>query len=414
MIRHLQPGFLAFSLFVSSPWAQSATTLRDAADAAGLNIGIATNSFNVSNSSYASAAKEQFNLVVCENEMKFDQTEGPIGSFKYSAGDAVSAFAVANKMKMRGHNFIWHSQSTTAQAAVHDRASGLTVMRNHIEAVGAHFKDKILEWDVLNEITDVGTANKLRNATSRPPSFWEPNIGEDFSDSALAIARRVIGTSGYLYYNDFDADGVNAKSNAIISLVKKWQTNKVPIDGIGLQSHLQSPVNKDDISANIKRFGDLGVRISMTEIDIQGATAADWTALIGACLENFNCVSFVTWGLSDANSWRGSGCGCLLYNGTPPTPKAAMIQAVLDALNHADPAIAAKRKAFAAQPPGSLIPPLGIRFAHPATHRVGDRLFGASSIPVFSIGSGTVDALGRNKTLSPAPASFPGLDILPQ
>jgi endo-1,4-beta-xylanase len=109
----------------------------------------------VSNSGYAAAAKDQFNLVVCENEMKFDQTEGPIGSFKYKGGDDVSAFAVANKMKMRGHNFIWHSQSNTAKAAIHDRASGLTVMRNHIEAVGAHFKDKILEWDVLNEITDV-------------------------------------------------------------------------------------------------------------------------------------------------------------------------------------------------------------------------------------------------------------------
>jgi endo-1,4-beta-xylanase len=400
-------AMLAIPLMAASAWSQAAATLREAAASAGLNIGIATNSNQVSNatSAYATTAKTQFNMVVCENEMKFESTERTIGQFSYTGGDGVSAFAVASQMKMRGHNFIWHSQSGSAQSAAKDRTSGLTVMRNHIEAVGGHFKTKIHEWDVLNEITADGSGG-LRG------TFWRTAIGDDYADSALAISRRVIGTDGNLYYNDYGGDGVNTKSTSMLNLAKKWQTNHVPLDGIGLQCHLTSPVRKDDISANIKRFGDIGLRISLTEIDIKNATAADWTALMGACLENYNCVSFVTWGLSDANSWIGSSCGCLLYNGNPPTVKSNMFQAVLDAMNHADPTIAAKRKEFTAKTPGTYGGPVGIYdLSRPAVRNGAKSLLGAAPTPVFSTGSGSVvDPLGRSKIL--APARINGLEIL--
>jgi endo-1,4-beta-xylanase len=404
MIRRPLSALVAFPLIAGSAWGQTAATLKEAAEAAGLNIGIATNSFNVTNSSYANVAKAQFNMVVCENEMKFDNTEGPIGTFKFNGGDQVATFATANNMKMRGHTFVWHSQSNTASAAIRDRATGLTVMRNHIEGVGTHFKSKIHEWDVLNEITADGGGG-LRG------SFWKNNIGEDFCDSAIVIARRVIGSEGNLYYNDYGADGVNSKSTSIYNLAKKWIQNKVPVDGIGLQSHLNAGLRKDDISNNIKRFGELGLRISMTEIDIKNATAADWSNLMTACLENFNCVSFVTWGLSDQNSWLGSGCGCLLFSGNPPTAKSQMIQGLLDALSKADPAITAKRKAFAAKTPGTYGGPVGIYdLTQPVARKAAKTLYGLAPVPVFSVGAKVIDPLGRAKPV--APASFSGLEIL--
>ena len=79
----------------------------------------------------------------------------------------------------------------------------------------------------------------------------------------------------------------------MFNLAKKWQANGVPIDGIGLQSHLGTGIRKDDISANVKRFGDIGLRISMTEIDITKSKTEDWVNLMKACIENYNCVSFV-------------------------------------------------------------------------------------------------------------------------
>jgi endo-1,4-beta-xylanase len=388
------------------------TTLKEAAAAVGLNIGIATNSNQVrdASSGYATAAKTQFNMVVCENEMKFESTERTIGQFSYTGGDGVATFAAANQMKMRGHTFIWHSQSGSAQNAIRDRASGLKIMRDHIEAVGGHFKEKIHEWDVLNEITADGSGG-LRG------TFWRTNIGDDYADSALAMSRRVIGTNGHLYYNDYGADGINTKSTSIYNLAKKWQTNKVPIDGIGLQAHLGTGLNKQSISDNIKRYGEIGLRVSLTEIDITNSKTADWVNLLNACLENFNCVSFVAWGLADGNSWLGSRCGgCLLYSGSGNSaqPKTEIIQALIEAMAKADPAIVAKRKSFAAILPGSLGQPGGVgTLQRPVDRRAAKNLSLLGSTPVFSIGSGAVvDPLGRAKPA--APARIDALEILPR
>ena len=407
MFRHLPLAALALPLLASSAWAQ--TTLKEAAAAVGLNIGIATNSNQVSNatSAYATAAKGQFNMVVCENEMKFESTERTIGQFSYTGGDNVYKFAEASQMKMRGHTFIWHSQSGSAQSAIKDRTSGLKIMKDHIDAVGGHFKEKIHEWDVLNEITADGSGNGMRS------TFWSSNIGNDFADSALTFSRRVIGTNGHLYYNDYGADGVNGKSTAMFNLAKKWQTNKVPLDGIGLQSHLSSGLSQKSISDNVKRFGEIGLRISMTEIDIKNASTADWVNLLNACLENFNCVSFVTWGLADGNSWIGSNCGCLLYSGSGNSaqPKTEIIAAMIEAIKKADPAIAAKRKAFAALLPGSLGPNYATTLQRPVARRGAKNQSILASTPLFSTVSGAVvDPLGRAKSVTPA--RIDGLEIL--
>ena len=376
---------------ISSGWSQAATTLKDAAAAAGINIGVATNSFNVSNATYAAAVKAQFNTVVCENETKWESTERSRGSFSYSGSDQVAKFATDNNMKMRGHTFVWHSQSGYA-SSVTNKATLIADMENHIDKVGTHFKGKIYEWDVLNEITADGSGG-LRN------SFWRNVIGDDFPDLALKKAREVLGNTTYLVYNDYGGDGVNTKSTSMFNLVKKWQAAKTPIDGIGLQCHLNSPINKQNISDNIKRFGELGIRISLTEIDIKNGTSQDWVNLLNACLENFNCLTFVAWGLADGNSWLGSNCNCLLYSGSAnsPTPK-AHIQAMITALNAADPAITAKRKEFAARAPGGG----GVAIHHLATPKAGKApaatLFGAAAVPVFTTKNGAVvDIQGRNR-----------------
>lgn len=390
------PFAIAILLCAASVSAQPAGTIRDAAAAVGLNFGLAVSSYQVRDSAAsAAAAKAQFNMVVCENEMKFESTENPTGTFRFSGGDAVSGFAVANGMRMRGHSLISFSASRPATGSMATRDTFLTIMRNHIEAVGGHFRAKVLEWDVLNEAMTAG-----KN------TFWN-TIGEDYPDSAMAISRRVLGTDGYLYYNEQGADGINEKSNAINDLGKRWLARKVPVDGFGFECHLRAGFDKNDISANIKRFGDLGLRVSLTQVDIRDGSPQDWANLMDACLENFNCVSFVTWGLSDETSWLGSGCACLLYEGNPPTAKAAMIQAVLEAISRADPMVAETRKLFAAIPPGSLGLAVPASIAPFAAFSEAGSVSAPFPIRIYALRNGKVtDVLGRNRRPTPIPTGF--------
>jgi endo-1,4-beta-xylanase len=279
----------------------------------------------------------------------------------------------------------------------------LSVMKTHIDSVAGHFKGKILEWDVLNEITDDGNGNALRN------TFWKSAIGADYVDSAFTFSHRA-DPIGKLYYNEYGAEGMNGKSNAVYKLAQRLIASKIPIDGIGLQCHLGNGLNAKDISSNIKRLGELGLRVSMTEIDIKNGTSADWTNLLNACLENYNCVSFVAWGLDDAVSWLGSGCNCLLYDGQlAPKPP---VQALIDALGKADPAVVEKRKAFLAGTSS-----IGFRnpMLRPSSRQTQKGyILNAASVPVFSGGVNmSVDILGRNRPIAPASPWEMGLSILP-
>jgi endo-1,4-beta-xylanase len=225
----------------------------------------------------------------------------------------------------------------------------LAAIKNHITNLMDHFRGKVLEWDICNECVADGSSS-LRG------SFWKNKIGSDFIDSAFVYAHQA-DSNVYLYYNDYSGENAGSvKSDYIYNMVKGMKERGIPIHGVGLQCHLGAPVNKANISKNIKRLGELGLRVSCTEIDIGNGTSnpSSWTNLVEACTENFNTTSFLTWGVSDANSWKGSGCNCLIWN-TSYQPKTQVYDAVKTAFEKGDPAVAAKRKEFAALSPNALL-----------------------------------------------------------
>jgi endo-1,4-beta-xylanase len=113
--------------------------------------------------------------------------------------------------------------------------------------------------------------------------------------------------------------------------VKKLREKGVPIDVVGMQMHLllkfSSPTapQKDDVIATMQKFADLGVRIYITEFDVDltkqpGTQTEKWDYeaqlyrdMLEACLESGVCDSFATWGISDSTSWiTCMDAGCLV------------------------------------------------------------------------------------------------------
>ncbi len=328
---------LLFSIGGISFSTSDAAGLRDLADKAYLNIGVATDR----PSSYTKIVAPEYNIIVCENAMKFASTEPTEGNFTFSGGDAVLSFATTNNMKMRGHCLVWHAQ-TSAWIQSLNRTDMLAGLKEHINGVLTHYKGKILEWDVVNEALSGGTN-----------SFYATTIGTGYIDTAFKYANQA-DPAAYLYYNDYGGEGTGGRGDQIYNMVKTMLQNGIPIHGVGMQCHFTNSI-PSTISANIKRLGDLGIRVSLTEIDIANTSTdgTPWTALMQACLENFNCTTFLVWGVDDAVSWRGSSCGCTIFDGNQ-TAKPAVYNALTTALNNADPTIAAKRKTFS-QTPTALI-----------------------------------------------------------
>jgi endo-1,4-beta-xylanase len=331
---------------LTSAQAPSDTNLRSWATHRGINVGAAVTFPTNNRAVYDSALSQNFNIMVPENAMKISNTENVRGTFTFTAADAIVEFAEAHNMKMRGHTLVWHSQAGFMANINVPRDTMLAIMKNHINTVMGRYKGRILEWDVVNEaIGQNGAASpNLRQ------SFWVTRIGNDFIDSAFVFARRA-DSNAILYYNDFGGESMNdsdpnSKSKNIYDLVKGLKDRGIPVDGIGLQSHLSGTIDTSAIGNNMRRLAALGLRISITELDIPNSGTVDSTkladqkrkykSLMALCASVPNCKTFMLWGLNDNQSWLGANTQALLFSGTTTLAKKPAYFGVVEALQESN------------------------------------------------------------------------------
>ena len=300
------------ALGVSLCSGQSPDPLRKYADQRQINIGVAVhNSFftNPLNGQYKKLLKKEFNTLVAENAMKPYVLEPEQGKFSFSRADKLIDFARENGMKVRGHCLVWHKQipgwMTNDQLSCEKL---LAILKEYITTVAGHFKGKVFAWDVVNEAIDEKEADHFRR------SVWMNVIGPAYIDSAFVWARQA-DQDALLFYNDYDAEWINEKSNAVYELVKGLKKRGIPIDGVGLQCHFQlGKIDFEGISENMQRLEKLGLQTQITELDISIDTgkesqetlneqAASYGKMTKRWLDDKNCTAFIIWGLSDQYSW---------------------------------------------------------------------------------------------------------------
>ena len=233
-------------------------------------IGVALNTATVEGRDLRAAelAARQFSCLTAENAMKWQSLNDEAGVYDFSAADAYIDFAEKNQMAVIGHTLVWHSQTPrwvfqdeSGQAA--SRELLLKRMRDHIHTVVGRYKGRVKGWDVVNEaISDGGSdAPMLRN------SPWKRIIGDDFIDHAFRFAREA-DPRAELYYNDYGLFH-REKRKRVIKMLRGLLDRGVPIDGVGMQGHYQlDKPSVDDIEDAIKDFAALGLKVMVTELDV--------------------------------------------------------------------------------------------------------------------------------------------------
>lgn len=302
-------------------------------------IGAALNpsQFCESNQVEAAIVKTQFNSITPENVLKWEMIHPRLGRYDFTLADKFVAFGVTNNMFIVGHTLIWHSQTP---AWVFQGKGGkpatrevlLQRMRKHIFTVVGRYKGKAKGWDVVNEAIDGD--GSIRN------SPWRKIIGDDFIEQAFRFAHEA-DPAAELYYNDYGLENP-AKRAGALSMLKNLQAKGIKISGVGIQGHYQlaSDVpSAEEFSRTISDFADLGIKVMVTELDVdvlpsawetlnadvnfrkqagkeynpytnglpgavQTQLAGRYAELFGVMLKHRKTVTRVTlWGVTDGNSW---------------------------------------------------------------------------------------------------------------
>lgn len=321
---------------------------------------------------HADLLKPQFNSITAENEMKFGWLETKEGVFTYDVADRIVDFAVNNNMKVRGHNFVWHSQNPAwlfvdSTGATASKEALLARLKNHITNVMGHYRGKVYAWDVVNEAIMEDGTYRTGVGVDGKTSQWYAIIGESYIAEAFKYAHEADPTAK-LFYNDY-YDYIPAKQQGIYSMLKGLLEQGVPIHGVGMQCHLNvepssDPANQayyqnvDQLEAAIKLYASLGLEVQVTELDVslyipgvtyttstfytaatfteelqakQAARYKDFFELFRKYRDVITGVTF--WGIADDNTWlsefsSGRKDFPLLFD-TNHQPKLAF-QAVMD------------------------------------------------------------------------------------
>jgi endo-1,4-beta-xylanase len=318
---------------------QAQTTLKEAYKDS-FHIGAAINRAQIYEEDQRAVPllKAHYSSITPENALKWEQVHPRPDGYNFETPDRFVRFGEKYGMFIVGHTLVWHSQTPAwvfqdEQGRPLGREALLGRMREHIRTVVGRYKGRIHGWDVVNEaLNEDGTLRQ---------SPWMKIIGEDYIAKAFQYAHEA-DPAAELYYNDYSVEN-EAKRNGAVELVRKLKEQGVPVAGIGLQGHnnLEWPTLEQQ-EATIAAFGKLGVKVMITELDIdvlpaatrsqgadvslsvearaalnpytaglpdsvQKALAKRYGELFAVYLKHRDVITRVTfWGVTDGDSWKNN------------------------------------------------------------------------------------------------------------
>jgi len=264
--------------------------------------------------------RRHFNAITAGNDMKPDALQPQPGVFTFDVADNMVQTALDNGITMIGHTLVWHNQSPAwMNPPGISREQAIENLVNHITTVVSRYRGRVRAWDVVNEA--------FPSSVTHNPSDWRSNlrrtpwldaIGYEYIEIAFRAAHAA-DPDAILYYNDYNLNQPG-KREAVFHMVQELRGRGVPIHGIGMQGHYSLSTPPRQVEDSIRRFSELGVEISITELDITVDHALGWEQLTESA-ERMQAILYAQlfmifrahsdviqrvtlWGLDDATSWR--------------------------------------------------------------------------------------------------------------
>jgi endo-1,4-beta-xylanase len=265
---------------------------------------------------YTLLIKEQANILVAENAMKWHALRPSPTSFDFAQADKLMRFAKLSGQRVRGHNLCWHEGNPEWLKSTATKENARQLLTDHIQTVAGHFRGQIHSWDVVNEA--INPKDDLTDGLRK--TAWLDLIGPEYLELAFRTAAEADPTAK-LTYNDYDIEldtpEQTTKREQVLALLKRFKAKGVPIHAVGVQSHLKADGAQPGagLTAFIREAGKMGLEVYITEMDantrrIEGGPEAQDTAVARVfgdyprlLLAEPNVPLLLTWGITSAHSW---------------------------------------------------------------------------------------------------------------
>ena len=267
---------------------------------------------------YSDILSSQFHFVLADNTPNWYFTDGGLRpsptTYNFKQMDEVMTYAKVHDMPVQAHHYLWGEEKWLPEwlkTGDYDKQELFALIEDHIKTVGGKYQGQIREWTVVNEAFSRGQGiYGLRD-------WWgDATGGKEYIDHAFIIARQA-DPSSVLILNDFQNEYKGSISDEMYTYIKDAKARDIPIDGLGMQMHIDgaNPPTKQQVIDNMKRFGDLGVQVYVTELDVNMNDASGnsdeknakqakiYHDMTRACIESGVCPSFALLGITDRETW---------------------------------------------------------------------------------------------------------------
>ena len=306
--------YIIFNIFSISAPILPQPTLKSLAKGRDINLGVHIVVNRLKNKPYREIAVSQFGFATIDGPAQWLYLRPTKNTYNYSGIDTVMKFAKENNMPVQLHHLVWGEVNYLPSWLIDGHFSSsklLNILHDDISTTASHYKGQVKTWTVVNE------AFTRSQHTYGLHDWWADNIGQGstYIDDSFIWARQA-DPNAKLLLNDFNNESQNSVSNAEYVYVKEALARGVPIDGIGMQMHIDAtnPPSKDSVIANMQRFKALGLPTYITEFDInitkvegsqtyKDSLQAQITYnMIRACIESKSCISINEFGITDKNN----------------------------------------------------------------------------------------------------------------
>jgi endo-1,4-beta-xylanase len=243
------------------------TTLKGAAEAAGVLYGTVVNKYYLADATLAAFVAGQNRILVAESEMKMNELQPTQGVFSFTDADAIASFAQNNGMALRFHALIWHN-GLPAWASAAIASNWQSVMDAHISGVAGRYT--VRSCDVCNEVIGEDGSGWRTDSAWYQAAGSIDYVKRAFEKAAIHLpigAKKMLAEYGIIW-----GDDIEAKSAKLVELATTLKAEGT-IDGVSIQGHLAltsggNKINHANFADTLDALGALGLEVNITELDV--------------------------------------------------------------------------------------------------------------------------------------------------